>query len=266
MNRHHRRRLLASAVLIMAVGAGCGGSDETPETRAASSSSPPVAATATPTTEAAPEESATPLPPGAQPGLDDYGGDGQLDPTCGTQDFGGGLVLRIPCEITTPNEPEDGSRLVEGSLYRLPGSIDVNLDGISGSLLLARDDAGTKVVIVVFNSDNLFATGSDQIGSTDTVDNTIRLINSTFAGGEIQVRGHTDSTGTAGANQQLSERRAAVVRQYLTGHDVNATTATAIGLGSGQPIAENSNPDGTPDPEGQAFNRRVEIVLRLPAA
>ncbi|MBL7495114.1 OmpA family protein, partial [Frankia nepalensis] len=186
-------RLAATAIVIGLAGVACGGSDGEPE--AAATNSPPAVATAAePTQEAAsaapspvPTES---LPPGAVQGLDDYGADGMLDPTCGTQDFGAGLVLRIPCEITTPNEPEYGSRLIQDSLYRLPGSIDINLDGISGSLLLARDDAGTKVVIVVFNSDNLFATGSDVLGSTDTMDNTIKLINSTFPGGILQVRGH----------------------------------------------------------------------------
>ncbi|OHV65230.1 flagellar motor protein MotB [Pseudofrankia sp. BMG5.36] len=242
---------------------GCGGSDGGPDTGPTSPTS--VAATsAEPTADAAPDDAATTLPPGAQPGLDDYDGDGQPDPTCDTQDFGGGLVLRIPCEIGTANEPESGSRLVDGSLYRLPGSTDIDLTGISGSLLLARDTAGVKVVIVVFNSDNLFATGSDAIGSTDTMDNTIKLINSRFPGGKIQVRGHTDSTGTAGANQALSERRAGAVRAYLLDHRVNATEVTAVGMGSTRPLAENANPDGSPDPEGQAFNRRVELVLRLP--
>jgi len=260
-------RLLAAAVLVSLAGAACGGSDGGPGA-AAGSSPPSVATTAVPTREtasAAPSaQPAESLPPGAVQGLDDYDGDGVLDPTCGTQDFGAGLVLRIPCEIGTANEPEQGSRLVQNSLYRLPGSTDIDLTGISGSLLLARDKAGTKVVIVVFNSDNLFATGSDEIGSTDTMDNTIKLINSRFPGGTIQVRGHTDATGSASTNQALSERRATSARQYLLDHRVDATQVTAAGLGSSQPLAEEANPDGSPDPEGQAFNRRVEIVLRLP--
>jgi outer membrane protein OmpA-like peptidoglycan-associated protein len=261
--------LLATAIVISVVGTACSGSDGEPGP-AAPNSPPAVATAAEPTREAAsavpsalPAES---LPPGAVQGLDDYGGDGVLDPTCGTQDFGAGLVLRIPCEITTPNEPENGSRLVQNSLYRLPGSTDIDLTGISGSLLLARDDAGTKVVIVVFNSDNLFATGSDVLGSTDTMDNTIKLINSRFPGGTIQVRGHTDATGSPSANQALSERRAAAARQYLLDHKISATEVTAVGMGSSQPLAEEANSDGSPDPEGQAFNRRVELVLRLPAS
>jgi outer membrane protein OmpA-like peptidoglycan-associated protein len=193
------------------------------------------------------------------PGLDDYDGDGEPDPTCGTQDFGAGLVLRIPCKIGTANDPESGTQLVTDSLYRLPGATDVDLTGIAGELLLARDVAGAKVVIVVFNTDGLFDTGSDSISSTDTLDATIRLINAHYAGGVIQVRGHTDATGAAAINQPLSERRAAAVRDYLTAHGAKASSVSAAGLGSSQPLTQETSPDG------QRFNRRVEIVIRLPA-
>ena len=210
------------------------------------------------------DSSATTLPPGAVPGLDDYDGDGQLDPTCGTQDFGGGLVLRIPCQINTANEPEEGTTLVKDSLFRLPGSTDIDLTGISGSLVLARDTAGNKVVIVVFNSDNLFESGSSNIGSTDTVDGTIRLINARYPRSAVQVRGHTDSIGSAGSNQTLSERRANTVRDYLKSHGLNATDITAVGFGSTRPLTEERRPDGSDSPEGRRFNRRVEIVVRPP--
>jgi outer membrane protein OmpA-like peptidoglycan-associated protein len=245
------------AVVSLALCAACssGGSGSKPSASGDS---------ATSVTEASAPEDTTTLPPGAKAGLDDYDGDGQPDPTCGTQDFGGGLVLRIPCSIGTENEPEQGARLVRDSLYRLPGATDVDLTGISGSLVLARDDAGRKVVIVVFNSDNLFALGSSTIGSTDTMDATIRLINRMYARSAIQVRGHTDATGSAAANQTLSERRAETVRDYMQSHGVNAASITTVGFGSTRPLAEERNPDGSDSVAGRRFNRRVEIVLRLP--
>jgi outer membrane protein OmpA-like peptidoglycan-associated protein len=238
---------------IVAVASACsGGSGSKPSNRATSE-----------TTLA--DESPTSLPRGATPGLDDYDGDGTLDPTCGTQDFGAGLVLRIPCEIHTANDPESGTTLVKDSLFRLPGSTDIDLTGISGSLVLARDAAGAKVVIVVFNTDNLFDTGSADIGSTDTLDGTIRLVNARYPRATVQVRGHTDSTGSASANQALSERRAATVRDYLAAHGLNAAQITSVGLGSSQPLTEEHAPNGADSPEGRRFNRRVEIVVR-PAA
>jgi outer membrane protein OmpA-like peptidoglycan-associated protein len=242
--------LLMSAALVSGALAGCGDDPK-----------PPAAAPTSESSAAASEEpqadETQSLPPGAQPGLDDHNGDGSPDPTCTTQDFGGGLVLRIPCEISNAHDPENGTRLVKDSLYRLP-SFEADLTDISGSLVTARDPAGKKIVIVVFNSDNLFATGSDQVNDSNTLDATIRLINRQFANAAIQVRGHTDSTGSASANQSLSQRRAETVRAYLTGNGVNASGVTGVGFGSTRPLVEEDTA------EGRAFNRRVELALRLP--
>jgi outer membrane protein OmpA-like peptidoglycan-associated protein len=249
---------------VVAICTGCGGSESGSSggSTAGSGASPATGITESPAATATPGEPSS-LPPGAQAGLDDYDGDGTLDPTCGTQDFTAGLVLRIPCAINTANGPESGTRLVKDSLYRLPGSTDIDLTGISGSLVLARDSAGAKVFIVFFNTDALFETGSDAVGSTDTLDNTIRLINERAPGGTIQVRGHTDATGSVDANRALSERRARTVENYLRSHGVNASTITSVGLGSAQPLVEETNPDGSPSIEGRRFNRRVELVIRL---
>lgn len=243
----------SSAAPTTAAGAGTTAASASPGTTAASAG-----------TTAASQEPGSTLPSGAEPGLDDFDGNGEPDPTCGTQDFGAGLVLRIPCSISTANEPPQGTTLVEGSLFRLPGSTDVDLTGISGSLVLSRDAAGAKVAIFVFNSDGLFATGSDAVNSTDTLDGTIRVINSLYPGSTIQVRGHTDATGAASANQSLSERRAAHVKDYLSSHGVQAAAITSVGLGSTQPLTMERNADGSANAEGQHFNRRVEVVLRLP--
>ncbi|MDX6410330.1 MAG: OmpA-OmpF porin, family [Gaiellaceae bacterium] len=251
---------LSGFLLAMALFVACSGSGSTPSADDGSGSGSGIVTTQT--TAASDDEPPTTLPPGAVAGLEDFDGDGQPDPTCGTQDFGAGLVLRIPCTVTTPNEPEQGTTLVNRSLYRLPGSIDIDLTGISGSLVLARDGAGARVVIVVFNSDNLFQTGSATIGSTDTVDGTIRVINSLYPRSSVQVRGHTDATGSASANQTLSERRAATVKDYLSSHGLNATEITSVGLGSTQPLTEERRPDGSDSPAGRRFNRRVEIVVR----
>jgi outer membrane protein OmpA-like peptidoglycan-associated protein len=257
--------LLGTATAGLLFVTGCGGSSESPGDSATSSQ--PSAAPTVQQTEAGPTEAASAsLPPGAQPGVFDLNDDGTPDPTCGTEDFGGGLVLRIPCGDFSgyAHTPEDGTTLVPNSLYRLPGPDDVDLSGISGENIQAVDDAGREVFILIFNSDGLFETGSDVIGSTDTMDATIRLINAHYAGGDIQVRGHTDATGSASVNEPLSERRAAVVQRYLTDHGVQATSVTSVGLGSTHPLVLETNPDGSVNPAGQRFNRRVELVVRLP--
>ena len=74
----------------------------------------------------------------------------------------------------------------------------------------------------------------------------------------IQVNGYTDSTGNDGHNQELSQRRANAVAQYLIAQGVSSNRIIANGFGSSNPIASNSTQ------EGRLQNRRVEIKI-LPA-
>jgi outer membrane protein OmpA-like peptidoglycan-associated protein len=73
---------------------------------------------------------------------------------------------------------------------------------------------------------------------------------------KLAVNGHTDDTGDAAHNQQLSEGRAKAVVALLTGKGIDAARLSAEGFGSAQPVADN----GTD--EGKAKNRRVELVKR----
>jgi outer membrane protein OmpA-like peptidoglycan-associated protein len=71
----------------------------------------------------------------------------------------------------------------------------------------------------------------------------------------IQVEGHTDSTGTDATNQKLSLERATAVKTFLKTQGVDEARITATGIGSARPVAPNATP------EGRAKNRRVEIVI-----
>ena len=72
---------------------------------------------------------------------------------------------------------------------------------------------------------------------------------------KIEVDGYTDSQGTASYNQDLSQRRAQSVRDYLVTRGIAADRLTSKGFGLNDPVADNSTP------EGRANNRRVEIVV-----
>ena len=78
---------------------------------------------------------------------------------------------------------------------------------------------------------------------------------------QARIEGHTDGKGSPAYNQRLSERRAESVRQWFAGHGLDSLNLSVAGYGATKPVAANTKPDGTDDPEGRKKNRRVEIVI-----
>ena len=72
----------------------------------------------------------------------------------------------------------------------------------------------------------------------------------------VQIAGHTDSTGSAQYNQQLSVNRANSVRDYLVTNGVIQQRIITTGYGESMPVADNSTE------YGRQQNRRVEITLQ----
>ena len=72
----------------------------------------------------------------------------------------------------------------------------------------------------------------------------------------VEVGGHTDTKGDAGANQALSERRAQAVADYIIGKGVNATELKIKGYGESMPL------DKSDTPEADAKNRRIEFKVQ----
>jgi len=72
---------------------------------------------------------------------------------------------------------------------------------------------------------------------------------------KLSIEGHTDNVGSAPANQALSEKRAAAVRQYLVDNfKIDGSRLQSAGFGASKPAASNDTP------EGRQNNRRVELV------
>lgn len=77
-----------------------------------------------------------------------------------------------------------------------------------------------------------------------------------YPNSRIEVIGHTDNTGSAAYNYDLSQRRANSVSTVLVQNGVPAGRITNIGRGFDQPVASNATE------QGRAQNRRVEIIIR----
>lgn len=68
----------------------------------------------------------------------------------------------------------------------------------------------------------------------------------------VEISGHTDNVGNAGANKTLSEKRAQACRNYLVSKGIDKKRLDAIGFGDEHPIAPNDTD------EGRQKNRRIE--------
>ncbi len=101
-----------------------------------------------------------------------------------------------------------------------------------------------------------FATDSSDINSRFyDVLNSVAIVLKKYDKTLIDVTGHTDSTGTAQYNLELSQRRASSVASYLIGQGTDSRRFLIQGAGESQPIADNNTA------AGREQNRRVEIRL-----
>jgi outer membrane protein OmpA-like peptidoglycan-associated protein len=117
--------------------------------------------------------------------------------------------------------------------------------------------------VLVLPADLLFARdsadlGPAAIGVLDQVTDGIRAQLDSTA--RVLVEGHADSDGDPGHNQELSERRAAAVGDWLSVSGVDPSAITTRGWGEARPAVEEF------DEAGKAQNRRVVVTVTLPVA
>lgn len=136
------------------------------------------------------------------------------------------------------------------------------LDRQAQELQASITTSGVRVVnqgdrlVVVMPEGILFATNSASVNPAIYGDlNAVAQNLNRYPNSKVQVVGHTDNTGTAALNADLSVRRANAVVSVLRGAGVASTRLFPVGMGETQPIASNLTP------EGRAQNRRVEIII-----
>jgi outer membrane protein OmpA-like peptidoglycan-associated protein len=72
---------------------------------------------------------------------------------------------------------------------------------------------------------------------------------------KIEISGHTDNTGSAAMNENLSQQRANAVVAYILTKGIDTSRLTAKGYGSKKPIATNDTESG------RQQNRRTEFKI-----
>jgi outer membrane protein OmpA-like peptidoglycan-associated protein len=120
--------------------------------------------------------------------------------------------------------------------------------------ILATHDSARGLIASM--SDVLFKTGSFELlsGARERLAKISGIVLA-YPSLHLQVEGHTDSVGSDDYNQQLSEKRAGAVRDYLIQQGISADAIEARGFGKTEPVASNDTP------EGRQQNRRVEMVI-----
>ena len=127
----------------------------------------------------------------------------------------------------------------------------------------SREDDEEQVKVVVrrekieIREKVFFAFDSDRIlpQSYELLDDVARVIKEHPEIAKILVEGHSDADGATRYNQELSQRRASSVVQYLIAAGVSDSRLEALGYGENRPAASNRSE------EGKATNRRVEFTI-----
>lgn len=111
-------------------------------------------------------------------------------------------------------------------------------------------------IVVEFSSNVLFSLNKSDL-STDAKVNLDKLVTvlNTYPDTNIEIQGHTDSSGADAYNQTLSEKRAGAVSSYLVSKSILSQRVTTKGFGETAPDYDNATE------EGRAQNRRVEFLI-----
>lgn len=113
--------------------------------------------------------------------------------------------------------------------------------------------------LVLTLGDVLFTSGRADLkaGAANNLNRLVAFLNR-YPSRTALIEGHTDSVGTQGFNQGLSERRAQAVQAYLREQGIDAARLDAVGKGEAGPVAGNDSA------AGRQQNRRVEVIINDP--
>lgn len=157
-----------------------------------------------------------------------------------------------------------GKNKTDGDGDGVPDNIDkcpetpyptkVNSQGCKGESESPLQQAQTDVSAIAKNI--LFETDSDKLTEASKKElDRLAVIILTLNGVKTKISGHTDNTGEAAYNLDLSKRRAYAVKEYLVNKGIDENSISSEGFGDTRPL------QGNDTEEGRTANRRVEITL-----
>lgn len=172
-----------------------------------------------------------------------------------------GAIVAGTRDDDSNNQGRDAARgaIIGAAAGAIAGNI---LDRQAQSLQQSLSNPNIRVINhgshlqVIMPEGILFATNSAAVSGAAQNDlyAVARNLNQ-YPNSRVQVVGHTDNTGSAALNMDLSQRRAQSVAGILAAGGVNSSRLSATGAGYNQPVASNDTA------AGRAQNRRVEILI-----
>lgn len=167
----------------------------------------------------------------------------------------GGLI----CYAQDGDKDEDGVYDRRDRCPDTPANTQVSHNGCPLPQYPASAPAPAPVSDVITLNDEgavMFAVNSDELvpAATGKLTTLMDTLNDPRVK-SVKVVGFTDSRGSAAYNQQLSERRARAVADFLITQGLSADKVSSLGMGEAEPIADNATE------AGRAQNRRVELRL-----
>ena len=151
-----------------------------------------------------------------------------------------------------------GSELIETRVHVVtPQRAELSFRFGAEPGVLARRLGLTKVLIFDYASNATFDVDRYELKGDflSLLRQQAAILNEYFPTIEVYVCGHTDDTGTAVHNLELSLKRAEVVSAFLASCGVEKRRMVVQGFGKDYPVEANSTE------EGRALNRRTEIIL-----
>ena len=163
---------------------------------------------------------------------------------------------------TPPTAPENEPVSVEQ-----PADQGQKLTGQVSALSAEASDLGAQMtdlgLMIQFNTDVLFDFDKADIKPDAQADlEKLAKVVQEYSKSKVTIVGHSDAKGDAAYNQALSVRRAQAIADWLQRYGARSAHQFKVeGRGETKPIAPNTKPDGSDNPEGRQQNRRVEIVI-----
>nr|WP_210341804.1 OmpA family protein [Rhizobium setariae] len=194
---------------------------------------------------------------------DPYTGEKKVTNTASGAVIGAGLGALAGLAVGKPGVGKRNAALIGAGIGALAGGAIGNyMDDQEAELRAELRGTGVSVtrrgerIVLNMPSNITFATDQDAVNPQfyRTL-NSVALVLNKFNKTLVDVAGHTDSTGSLQHNQDLSQRRAVSVANYLGAQGIDTRRMAAIGFGPSEPVASNDTPDG------RALNRRVEISI-----